>query len=78
VRWNFDETESGQHHRYIGNAQFVGDSDGDSEVVNNWTLRELISQTNGDVAFMKIDCEAASTTCCAHTRSRTSARYGAS
>jgi len=52
VRWNFDDTESGRHHRFIGNAQ-LGGSEGDSEEVAAWSLDDLPS----DIAFCKIDCE---------------------
>ncbi len=53
VRWNFDDTESGQHHRFIGNAQLPDRGDGDAETVKAWSLADLPS----DVAFAKIDCE---------------------
>lgn len=53
VRWNFDDTESGRHHRFIANAQLVGESEGESEEVKAWSLKDLPS----DIAFAKIDCE---------------------
>jgi FkbM family methyltransferase len=53
VRWNFDGGESGQHHRFIGNAQLPDRGDGEAETVKGWSLADLPS----DVAFAKIDCE---------------------
>jgi FkbM family methyltransferase len=52
VHWNFSDTESGQHHRFVGNAQWPGDI-GVSEKVRTWSLGDLPS----DIAFAKIDCE---------------------
>lgn len=52
VYWNFSETESGQHHRFVGNAQWAGDV-GEYETVRGWSLADLTD----DIAFMKIDCE---------------------
>jgi FkbM family methyltransferase len=55
VRWNFEKSESGQHHRFIANAHNVTTpTDGESEEVDALSLDALI---DGPVAFMKIDCE---------------------
>jgi FkbM family methyltransferase len=53
VRWNFDANESGQHHRFIGNAQLDGTGPGEAEEVGGWSLADLPA----DIAFAKIDCE---------------------
>lgn len=61
VEWNFRGNESGDHHRYIGNAVLPPDAtrDSDSEMVQCIDLAELVKLAGGRIDFMKIDAEGA-------------------
>jgi hypothetical protein len=54
VAWNFDGSESGQHHRFVGNASHLAHTSAEREERPIAALEDMIS---GPVAFMKIDCE---------------------
>lgn len=56
VRWNFDGSESGQHHRFIGNATNIGATGGEQEKVSAISLDTLVKE-HGPIAFVKIDIE---------------------
>lgn len=55
VRWNFDQGESGQHHRFIANAHRM--EGGETEEADVVTLAQLVKMAGGSVAFAKVDCE---------------------
>lgn len=57
VRWNFDGGESGQHHRFIANAQAFAIEHADEESVETIDLASVVKMAGGEVAFLKIDCE---------------------
>lgn len=57
VQWNFTGTESGEHHRFVGNAQLIGTQGGDSETVTTVSLAELVDMAGGHIDFLKADCE---------------------
>lgn len=61
VEWNFRGNESGDHHRYIGNAVLPPDAtrDSDSEMVQCIDLTALVAMAGGRIDFMKIDAEGA-------------------
>lgn len=57
VRWNFDQDESGQHHRFIANAHLVNSEQGEFEEADIVTLADLGVMAGEPIAFAKIDCE---------------------
>lgn len=56
VRWAFDGTESGLHHRYVGNSTLHAKG-GRSEVVDCVSLSDLVEAAGGFIHLLKIDCE---------------------
>lgn len=56
VEWDFDQTESGAHHRFIGNASGIPHEGAKSEEVPGISLASLV-EAYGEIEFMKIDCE---------------------
>lgn len=56
VQWDFDGSESGRHHRFIGNAQNIGAKGGSEEKVRAVSLGEIVAE-HGPIDFMKIDIE---------------------
>jgi FkbM family methyltransferase len=57
VHWNFSGDESGQHHRFVGNAQWLGVTGGEMETVPTVTLAKLVEIAGGHIDFLKADCE---------------------
>jgi FkbM family methyltransferase len=57
VEWDFTASDSGKHHRYIGNAQQKGFKGGQHEQVSTISVGAIIDLAGGHVDFMKIDCE---------------------
>lgn len=57
VRWNFDQDESGQHHRFIANAHLVNSEQGEFEEADIVTLADLGVMAGEPIVFAKIDCE---------------------
>ncbi len=57
VQWNFTDTDSGRHHRFVGNAQMLGPQGGESEKVPTVTLAALVELAGGYIDFLKADCE---------------------
>jgi len=57
VKWNFDGSEAGQHHRFIANAHGIPQKTNDVERVKTVTLADLGSLAGQEIAFAKVDCE---------------------
>lgn len=56
IRWAFDATESGRHHRYVGNSTLHARG-GRSEVVDCVSLSDLVEAAGGFIHLLKVDCE---------------------
>lgn len=57
IEWGFDQTESGAHHRFIGNALGISHAGSQYETVPGVGLGDLVKMAGGEIGFMKIDCE---------------------
>lgn len=57
IRWAFDDTESGRHHRYVGNSSLAPAGLAQTALVDGVTLGALVAMGNGRIDFLKVDCE---------------------
>lgn len=57
IRWAFDETESGRHHRYVGNSTLAPAEGAQHALVDCVTLTDLVVLAGGLIDLLKVDCE---------------------
>lgn len=56
IRWDFEQTESGRHHRFVGNSTLGTEGPAALERVRCISLGELVDIA-GPIDLLKIDCE---------------------
>ena len=59
IRWAFDDTESGRHHRFVGNSTLAAPEGARQELAPCVSLGELVGYAGGRLDLLKIDCEGA-------------------
>lgn len=58
VLWDFSDTESGQHHRFVGNSSLAaGSVSRRSADVACVSLPALVAMAGGRIDLLKVDCE---------------------
>lgn len=59
IRWAFDDTESGRHHRYVGNSTLGAHATALEERVGCVSLSGLVALAGGRIDLLKVDTEGA-------------------
>lgn len=58
IRWAFDDTDSGRHHRFVGNSTLATDTETSQHaLVDCVTLSDLVALAGGTIHLLKVDCE---------------------